>query len=66
MTDLDRLWLELIADELRRIRKRIEASRIAELEAALRGWRENNECSPTPDGVYIMVPARHIDDLLGR
>lgn len=36
------------------------------LRAAVRGWRENNECSPTADGVYIMVPARQLDELLGR
>ncbi len=41
-----------------------ERHRVRELEAAMRGWREHNECSPTPDGVYILVPARHLDELL--
>lgn len=42
------------------------AERIAELEGALGKWRGHNGCSPTPDGVYIMVPAQAIDELLNR
>ena len=41
-----------------------QRSRIAELEAALRRWRNHYECSPSPDGSYIMVPAHQLDALL--
>ena len=48
------------------LRERPLRARIAKLETALRQWRDHNECSPTPDGVYIMVPARQIVELIGE
>jgi hypothetical protein len=60
---------ETIRDEARQCARAAIAAvggRVAELETAMRQWREHNGCIPSPDGVYIMVPARHIGELLDR
>ena len=58
---------ETIRDEARNCARAaiaIVGGRVGTLEAAMRRWREHNECSPTPDGVYVMVPAQALDELL--